>query len=148
MIELVHTPAIDPALSRTELQAGLANDPEAAAARARVDLARDPTAPVFEEAWLNQLGYGFLQRGQHGAAVAAITLASEAYPTSANTLDSLSEVLEAAGRRADALAAAERALAALPSDTSVPAPQRATLEAGLRARVQRLKVMAPRTPAV
>lgn len=139
MIELVHRPAIVPALSRTELQSGMAGDPAAAAARARADLARDPKAPVFDETWLNQIGYGFLQRGQHAAAVAMLTLASEAYPASANTFDSLSEVLEAAGRRAEALAAAERALGLLPGDTAVPAEQRTALEAGLRARVQRLK---------
>jgi tetratricopeptide (TPR) repeat protein len=139
MIELVHTPATVPALSRSELQAGMASDPATALTRARADLARDPKAPVFEEAWLNQTGYGFLQRNQQAAAVAVLTLASEAYPQSANTLDSLSEVLEAAGRPAEALAAAERALELLPGDTSVPAAQRAALEAGLRARVQRLK---------
>jgi tetratricopeptide (TPR) repeat protein len=139
MIELVHTPAIVPALSRSELQAGMTGDPATALARARADLARDPKAPVFEEAWLNQTGYGFLQRNQQAAAVAVLTLASEAYPQSANTLDSLSEVLEAAGRRSEALAAAERALALLPGDTGMPAAQRASLEAGLRARVQRLK---------
>ena len=139
MIELSHLPAIEPALSRAELQALLAGGAAAGLAKARADLARDPEAPVFDEAWLNQAGYGFLQRGAHDAAVALLTIASEAHAQSANTFDSLSEVLEAAGRRAEALAAAERALVLLPSDTSVPGAQRAGLEAGLRARVARLK---------
>ncbi len=139
MIELQHLPAVAPALSRAELQSGLTSDPAATAARARADLARDPKAPVFDEAWLNQAGYGFLQRGQQDAAVALLTLASEAYPGSANTFDSLSEVLETAGRRAEALAAAERALSLLSTDTAVPPEGRPALETTLRARVQRLK---------
>ncbi|MDQ3168542.1 MAG: hypothetical protein M3Q55_00190, partial [Acidobacteriota bacterium] len=139
LIELAHLPAIEPALSRAELQALIGSDAATALTRARADLARDPKAPVFDEAWLNQTGYGFMQRGQHAHAVAMLTLAGEAHARSANTFDSLSEVLEAAGRRADAVAAAERALALLPDDVSVPAAQRAALEAGLRARIARLK---------
>lgn len=139
LIELAHLPAIEPALSRAELQTLLASDVAAALARARADLSRDPHAPAFEEAWLNQAGYGFLQRGQQDPAIALLTIASEAYPRSANTFDSLSEILETAGRRVEARAAAERGLALLPGDTTVPAPQRAALESGLRARVERLK---------
>jgi tetratricopeptide (TPR) repeat protein len=94
---------------------------------------------VFDETWLNQTGYGFLQRGQHEPAIALLTLASEAHPRSANTFDSLSEILEAAGRKPEAIAAAERGLALLPDDKAVAAAQRPALEAGLRARVARLK---------
>ena len=139
MIELTHMPAIEPALSRAELQGLLSADLAAAMTRARADLARDPNALVFEEAWLNQTGYMLLQRNQQDAAIALLTLAGEAHPQSANTFDSLSEILETAGRKADALAAAERGLALLPGDTAVPAPQRPALEAGLRARIARLR---------
>lgn len=139
LVDLTTLPAITPALSRAELQAHLEGDVASALVRARADLARDPKAPVFAEAWLNSTGYTYLQRGQHDRAIALLQLASEAYPRSANTFDSLSEILEAAGRRADALAAATRALELLPADTTVPAAQRAALEAGLTARVGRLR---------
>lgn len=139
LVELTHLPAVTPALSRAELQAQVEGDLASALVRARADLTRDPLAPVFDPAWLNATGYAYLQRGQHDRAVALLTLLTEAQPRSANAFDSLSEALEAAGRRPEALAAAERALALLPADPTVPAAQRAALEAGLTTRVARLK---------
>jgi tetratricopeptide (TPR) repeat protein len=139
LVELTHLPAITPALSRAELQAHVDGDVASAMVRARADLKRDPQSPVFDAAWLNATGYAYLQRKQHDRAIALLTLASEAQPRSANALDSLSEALEAAGQRAEALAAAERALTLLPADSSVPAAQRGALEAGLKARIARLR---------
>jgi tetratricopeptide (TPR) repeat protein len=139
LVELTHLPAIEPALARAELTALMDKDPAAALSRARADLARDPQAPAFAADWLNAAGYSYLQRGQHDRAIAFFTLMSEALPRSANAFDSLSEGLEAAGRKPEALAAAERALALLPSDRTVPPAQRASLEAGLRARIGRVK---------
>ena len=139
LVELTHLPAIAPALSRAELQALVTSDLTRALARAREDLARDPLAPVFDAAWLNAAGYAEIQRGQRDRAIAIFTLMTEAHPHSANAFDSLSEALEAAGHRPEALAAAERALALLPRDRSVPEPQRPALEAGLKARVARVR---------
>jgi len=139
LIELTHLPAIVPALSRAELQELVDRDVTQALARARQDLARDPLAPVFDATWLNATGYAQIQRGQRDRAMALFTLMTEAHPRSANAFDSLSEALEGAGRKAEALAAAERALALLPGDASVPPAQRPALEAGLRGRVARVK---------
>jgi tetratricopeptide (TPR) repeat protein len=106
---------------------------------AREGLSRDPHAAVFDETWLNATGYELLQGGDRDRAVQVFTLNAEAHAASANALDSLSEGLEAAGRPAEALQAAEKALAALPADKSVPAAQRASVEAGLKARIARLR---------
>jgi tetratricopeptide (TPR) repeat protein len=139
LVELTHLPAIAPALSRSQLQALVDTDIDKAMTRARDDLARDPKAAVFDAAWLNATGYAYLQRNLRDRAIALLTLMTEAHPRSANAFDSLSEALEGAGRRAEALAAAERALTLLPGDRTVPAEQRAGLEAGLRARIARVR---------
>lgn len=139
LVELTHLPAVTPALSRAEFQALIDTDPTQAMARAREDLARDPRAPVFDQAWLNATGYALIARKAHDRAISVFTLATEANPRSADAFDSLSEALEGAGRRADALAAAEKALALLPGDPTVAAPQRGPLEAALRARIARLR---------
>lgn len=139
LVELTHLPAITPALSRAELQAHVEGDVASALVRARADLARDPKALAFDEAWLNATAYTYFQRKQFDRAIALLQLATEAYPRSANSFDSLSEILEGAGQRAEALSAAERALALLPDDATVPAAQRGALEAGLKARIGRLK---------
>lgn len=139
LVELTHHPAIVPALSRAEFQSLVDADLTKALTRAREDLARDPRAPVFDAAWLNATGYALIQRNQRDRAIAVFTVLTEAYPRSANAFDSYSEALEGAGRRAEALAAAEKALVLLPDDTTVPAPQRGALEAALKARVARLR---------
>jgi hypothetical protein len=139
MIELRSLPAVAPALTRTEFRLALDANPSTAVVRARVDLQRDPSAPVFDEAWLSAQGYDAAIRGLSDRAIAIYTLMTEAAPRSANAFDTLSDMLERAGRKAEALAAAEKGLALLPADRTVAAPDRATLEAGLRARIARLK---------
>ena len=62
-----------------------------------------------------------LQRGQGEKAVEILTLMVEAHPGSANAHDSLSEVLEAVGQPAAAAAWAEKGLAVMPNDRSLPA---------------------------
>jgi hypothetical protein len=139
LVELTHLPAITPALSRAEFQTLVDSDTAQALARAREDLARDPQAAVFDAAWLNALGYAQIQRNQRDRALAVFTLMTEAQPRSANAFDSFSEALEGAGRTAEALAAAEKALALLASDATVAPAQRAPLETGLKARIARLR---------
>lgn len=143
LIELTYEPAIEPALSRGALISLIDRDVTEALARARADLARDPLAPVFEADWLNNAGYVQLQRGQPDRAIALMTLYTDAHPRSANAFDSLSEVLEAAGRTDEARAAATRALELLPGDSTVPSSQKSALEAGLKDRLARLAGGAP-----
>jgi tetratricopeptide (TPR) repeat protein len=139
LIELTSWPAVAPALSRTELRTLLDADLTKGLARARADLKSDPKAPVFDAAWLNSQGYDAAIRGLSDRAIAIYTLATEAAPRSANALDSLSDMLDRVGRKAEALAAAEKGLALLPADTTVTAADRKPLEDLLRARIARLK---------
>jgi hypothetical protein len=139
LIELTAWPAVTPALSRTEFRTMLDADLTKALARAREDLKADPKAQVFDQVWLNSQGYDAAIRGQTDRAIALYTLETEAAPRSANAFDSLSDMLERAGRKAEALAAAQQGLAVLPGDTTVPTSERKALEDGLRARMLRLK---------
>ena len=139
MIEARARPAIVPAIGRTEFRALLDRDAARAMQLAREGLRRDPQAGVYEEAWLNALGYELMQRGQGPRALEVFRLLVDAYPGSANASDSLSEALETQGQRVEALAAAEKGLAALPQDRSLPPALRKALEDGLRARIERLR---------
>src|SRR4030095_15462727 len=64
MIEITEQPAIVPAVSRREFRALLGSNAARALQLAREGLARDPNAAVFDETWLNTLGYELLQTGQ------------------------------------------------------------------------------------
>ena len=77
---------------------------------------RDPQAPLFTEALINQVGYEQLQAGKTKDAVDLFTLNVEVYPTSANAQDSLGDGYLADGQNALALAAARKALELLPAD--------------------------------
>ena len=93
-------------------------------ARALADLraARKAGKPVqiAPEAGINALGYELLQGGRVPDAIAIFELNVEAYPGSANTLDSLSDGYLAAGDKVKALEFARKALAALPGDKNAP----------------------------
>jgi tetratricopeptide (TPR) repeat protein len=77
---------------------------------------RDPHAYLFPEGVMNLAGYERLQAGKHKDAIALFTLNAEAYPTSANTQDSLGDAYLADGQPALALAASEKCLALLAAD--------------------------------
>ena len=139
MIELQVLPATVPAISRRDFRRLLDEDLARAAQQAREGLGRDPHGAVFEEEYLNLLGYELLNQRQGEKALAVFRLNADAHPTSVNALDSLSEALEVVGQRAAALEVAEKALAVLPADTTVQPAQRKQLEGGLRARIGRLK---------
>ena len=93
-------------------------------AKALADLraARKASAPttLAPEVVINGIGYELLQGGRVPDALGIFELNVEAYPGSANTLDSLSDGYLAAGDKVKALEYARKALAALPGDTSAP----------------------------
>lgn len=99
--------------------------------------AKDAEAPVLNEATLNAFGY-LLLRSDRTTAIEVLRFATRQYPTSANAWDSLSEVLEGAGQKPEALAAARKGLELLPSDKSQVGDRRALLEKGLAERISRL----------
>lgn len=80
--------------------------------------ARNPQAFVFPESVVNQQGYAYVQASQNEAAIAIFKLNIEAYPTSANAWDSLSDAFLAAGQNERALAAEQKCLELLPNDKS------------------------------
>jgi dienelactone hydrolase len=75
---------------------------------------------IAPEAAINALGYELIQEGRVPDAVGVFELNVEAYPGSANTLDSLSDGYLAAGDKTKALDFARKAIAALPGDKTAP----------------------------
>ena len=73
---------------------------------------------LFPEAQLNQLGYFHLQAGRIDEAIRLFRLNTIAYPTSANTYDSLGDAYLAKGQNELALRMSERALELLAKDRS------------------------------
>jgi dienelactone hydrolase len=79
---------------------------------------RDPKAFVFPEFPINLLGYARIQAGAKDEAIELFKLNIEAYPASANAQDSLSDGYLAAGKNDLALAAEQKCLELLPTDTN------------------------------
>jgi dienelactone hydrolase len=100
--------------------------------------ARDPQVVLFPEAVLNLLGYEHLQAGETKAAIALFRLNTDAYPTSANTYDSLGDAYLADGQRDLALEASEKALEMLPSDNAPDAFKQA-IRASAERKIAELK---------
>lgn len=79
---------------------------------------RGSRVALFPEGALNQLGYFHLQAGRTEEAVRLFRLNTMAYPTSANTYDSLADAHLANGQNELALRMSEKALELLPKDRS------------------------------
>lgn len=119
----------------------LVNQPDGAERAAQVlheARKRDPQAFVFPEYAMNLLGYTELQAGKKEDAIKLFKLNTEAYPTSANAQDSLSDGYLAAGKRDLALAAEEECLQLLPGDKN-DAQFKAQLEKAGREKIAKLK---------
>ncbi len=63
----------------------------------------------------------------------------DAYPGSANTYDSLSDAYLAAGKRAEALRFAEKALEMLAKDTQTPEAFKAAIRESAQKKIDQLK---------
>lgn len=83
----------------------------------RFDLAaRQP--PVASEAYLNAVGYRFLQMRRVDDAVRVLRMGARCYPASSNAWDSYGEACLAAGDTEEARRCYVRALEVLPTDSS------------------------------
>jgi len=100
---------------------------------------RDAKAVLFPESPVNLLGYGLLQSGRREEAVELFKLNTEAYPDSANAEDSLSDGYLAVGKNDLALAAEEKCLELLPTDTTNNAQFKAQLEKHVHEKIATLK---------
>jgi dienelactone hydrolase len=99
---------------------------------------RDSGALVFAELPVNLLGYGRLQAGDKEDAITLFKLNTEAYPTSANAEDSLSDGYLAAGQNDLALAAEQKCVELLPGNAS-NADFKAALGKAAQEKIAKLK---------
>ena len=72
-------------------------------------------------------------------AIGVLKFAKELYPMRAGVEDGLSEAYEAAGKKPEAIAAAERVLALAEKDTTLTTEQRGQLVNQAKQRIARLK---------
>ena len=84
----------------------------------------DPRAVLFPEAFANQLGYEHLASGDVKGGLAIMALNVEAYPDSANALDSLGDAYLASGDKARAAELARRTIVLLDRDTTYTAARK------------------------
>ena len=96
------------------------------------------TRSCFPETALNLLGYQHLQDGQDQAAIELFKLNTEAYPTSANTYDSLGDAYLADGQNDLALQASQKAIEMLASDKSTDDRKQA-IRASAEEKIAKLK---------
>ena len=80
---------------------------------------KDPNAKLFDEGLVNEIGYEHLQEGDTKGAIAILQLNANAFPKSANVYDSLSDAYLADGQKDLARENAKKALAILPTDSSL-----------------------------
>ena len=114
-------------------------DGEAAARRMFEETRKsDPKYVLFPEQELNVYGYQVLQDDPNHA-IWLFKLNVDAYPSSANPHDSLSDAYLAAGKRKEALQHAEKALEMLPGDRSINDEFRARLKESAEQKVRELR---------
>lgn len=109
-----------------------------AAARPQIDaaLAKWPDAVIGKEVSLNRLGYRLVADKHVADAIEVLADVGRRFPGSANAWDSLAEVLEGAGKLAEARDATRRGLAVI--DQVPPGGRRDALGKSLRDRAARL----------
>ena len=99
---------------------------------------RDQHVIVFPESALNLLGYQHLQAGKTKAAIELFKLNTEAYPTSANTYDSLGDGYLADGQNDLALKASQTAIERLAAD-KVGDDRKQAIRASAEDKIAKLK---------
>jgi tetratricopeptide (TPR) repeat protein len=104
-----------------------------------VERRRNPKGVLFPESEMNAYGYQRLQGSHPEEAIAIFSMNVGAYPRSANAHNSLADAYLAAGKRPEALAAAQKALKVLGDDTSLPADLRAPLRESIETKIRELQ---------
>ena len=100
---------------------------------------KDRKAILIPETETNLLGYQLLQAGNTKDALTVLKMNNEAYPASANTYDSVSDALLAAGDRAGALQYATKALDMLEKDAEAGADFKKLVRDSAERKVKELK---------
>jgi pimeloyl-ACP methyl ester carboxylesterase len=99
---------------------------------------RDPHVMLFPEPALNLLGYQHLQAGRTKEAIELFKLNTQAYPTSANTYDSLGDAYLADGQNDLALQASQKAIEMLAGDKA-PDDFKKAIRASAEQKIAKLK---------
>ncbi|HZB46749.1 MAG TPA: tetratricopeptide repeat protein, partial [Pyrinomonadaceae bacterium] len=99
----------------------------------------NPTAALFQENTLNNLGYRLLQQGKVKDAIELFKLNVASYPNSANTYDSLGDAYEADGQKELAIQMSEKALQVLATQTELSEDQKNNIRTSAEAKLKRLK---------
>jgi dienelactone hydrolase len=94
---------------------------------------------LFPEAELNAYGYQMMQEGRGKEAIVVLQMNVDEFPQSANACDSLSDAYLADGNKVEALKHAEKALALLPGDTSLPDAAKTLVRESAQKKVEQLK---------
>jgi tetratricopeptide (TPR) repeat protein len=127
-----------------QLLEALVDDFARAVAVYRRLLAEQGAPPVSERA-LNLAGYQLLGVGRPEDALTTFTLNTEAFPASANVWDSLADAQAALGRRDEAIASSEKALALL-AGQELPADRREAIRRSAEDRLARLRAAGEAPP--
>jgi len=98
----------------------------------------EPESDLLLETTLNTLGYQLLQDKKHSDAVGVFEEMVARNPSSANAYDSLADAYMAAGDKAKAKAASEKALELLASDTSMEPRRKEQLKDALKKKLDDL----------
>lgn len=96
------------------------------------------TRPALPEAVLNVVGYNLVGSGRVAEGIRIFKLNAATYPKSANAYDSLGDAYLAAGDKAAALEASQKALALLETDPSDPG-RKQLIRASIDAKLKQLK---------
>ena len=101
----------------------------------------NPAENFFREQTLNALGYEYVFRGNSDLAIKILAMNAEAFPSSPNAFDSLSEVYAAAGNTKMALETAQKGIDLLAQNTGLDAQRKALIQRSLEERIKKLQGM-------
>lgn len=100
---------------------------------------KNTKAILLPEVETNLLGYQLMQNGNTKDALTILKMNNEAYPASANTYDSVSDALLAAGDRAGALKYATKAIEMLEKDAEAPPEFKQLVRESAEKKIKELK---------
>ena len=99
----------------------------------------DPSAAIFQENNLNQIGYGLLDDGKIKEAIEVFKLTAETYPNSPNAYDSLADGYAADGNKEQAIKFSEKALELLATASNMSEQQKTVIRTSATDKLKRLK---------
>jgi dienelactone hydrolase len=113
--------------------------PSRAAELLAAERKKDPKSPVLEPGFVNRLGYEAIATNDSQAAIAIMQINVDTRPSSSNAWDSLGDAYVAAGQKAKALEAANKALSLVDADTAETKEQRQLIRDSAQSKVTELK---------